>query len=137
MRHSENANAPSAATAPMPGQRITGKLTAPGFDFDDGGDAQQRPGDIDPDPRGGIRRKADRALDQVVAGDAAQRYPGRTIPSLDREIGDAIHAEGQARSEEHTSELQSLRHLVCRLLLEKNNIEVDLHPARGRAGGGP
>src|SRR5262245_62246796 len=27
----------------------------------------------------------------------------------------------QARSEEHTSELQSLRHLVCRLLLEKKN----------------
>src|SRR5258705_1005396 len=27
--------------------------------------------------------------------------------------------ETPARSEEHTSELQSLRHLVCRLLLEK------------------
>src|SRR5262245_62187593 len=27
------------------------------------------------------------------------------------------------RSEEHTSELQSLRHLVCRLLLEKKNLE--------------
>src|SRR5205814_5320932 len=27
--------------------------------------------------------------------------------------------EGGSRSEEHTSELQSLRHLVCRLLLEK------------------
>src|SRR5947199_3434451 len=26
---------------------------------------------------------------------------------------------GDGRSEEHTSELQSLRHLVCRLLLEK------------------
>src|SRR5258705_7138237 len=26
-----------------------------------------------------------------------------------------------SRSEEHTSELQSLRHLVCRLLLEKKN----------------
>src|SRR5262245_62738689 len=26
---------------------------------------------------------------------------------------------GSVRSEEHTSELQSLRHLVCRLLLEK------------------
>src|SRR5437899_7845635 len=26
---------------------------------------------------------------------------------------------GRIRSEEHTSELQSLRHLVCRLLLEK------------------
>src|SRR5437899_9212586 len=28
------------------------------------------------------------------------------------------------RSEEHTSELQSLRHLVCRLLLEKKNVFV-------------
>src|SRR5262245_65309079 len=28
-------------------------------------------------------------------------------------------ADAQDRSEEHTSELQSLRHLVCRLLLEK------------------
>src|ERR1035438_10715403 len=27
----------------------------------------------------------------------------------------------EPRSEEHTSELQSLRHLVCRLLLEKKN----------------
>src|ERR1035438_10735623 len=27
------------------------------------------------------------------------------------------------RSEEHTSELQSLRHLVCRLLLEKNKTQ--------------
>src|SRR5258705_4250616 len=30
-------------------------------------------------------------------------------------------AECLVRSEEHTSELQSLRHLVCRLLLEKKN----------------
>src|SRR5262245_12524151 len=29
--------------------------------------------------------------------------------------------ENILRSEEHTSELQSLRHLVCRLLLEKKN----------------
>src|SRR5258705_2079813 len=29
------------------------------------------------------------------------------------------------RSEEHTSELQSLRHLVCRLLLEKKNSTMD------------
>src|ERR1035438_10819063 len=28
------------------------------------------------------------------------------------------------RSEEHTSELQSLRHLVCRLLLEKNKTQT-------------
>src|SRR5947199_5891563 len=31
----------------------------------------------------------------------------------------AAQATGTIRSEEHTSELQSLRHLVCRLLLEK------------------
>src|SRR5687768_18442357 len=31
-------------------------------------------------------------------------------------------APGQYRSEEHTSELQSRLHLVCRLLLEKKNI---------------
>src|ERR1035438_8627681 len=33
--------------------------------------------------------------------------------------------ESGPRSEEHTSELQSLRHLVCRLLLEKNNTPPD------------
>src|SRR5262245_64607959 len=33
----------------------------------------------------------------------------------------------ERRSEEHTSELQSLRHLVCRLLLEKQN---EPHPER-------
>src|SRR5437899_9174661 len=36
----------------------------------------------------------------------------------------------EQRSEEHTSELQSLRHLVCRLLLEKkkkiNNKQIEL-----------
>src|SRR5205814_2734255 len=35
--------------------------------------------------------------------------------------GQSVHQRrtGAHRSEEHTSELQSLRHLVCRLLLEK------------------
>src|SRR5258705_1694413 len=43
-------------------------------------------------------------------------------------IGLVLLAMG--RSEEHTSELQSLRHLVCRLLLEKKNKEAipPLHP---------
>src|SRR5438045_6564276 len=36
-----------------------------------------------------------------------------------------IHCtRSSTRSEEHTSELQSLRHLVCRLLLEKKNDTV-------------
>src|ERR1039458_5586970 len=38
---------------------------------------------------------------------------------------------GSPRSEEHTSELQSLRHLVCRLLLEKKNV-IPQHALRGR-----
>src|ERR1035441_8555590 len=41
--------------------------------------------------------------------------------------GDFIgpHMQGGNRSEEHTSELQSLRHLVCRLLLEKTKSSSD------------
>mgnify|MGYP002527438711 CR=1 FL=1 len=42
----------------------------------------------------------------------------------------AIAQEGGIRSEEHTSELQSRRNLVCRLLLEKkkkNNINIQMH----------
>src|SRR5437899_7661180 len=35
------------------------------------------------------------------------------------------------RSEEHTSELQSLRHLVCRLLLEKKKENAPRPPRRG------
>src|SRR5947199_3032254 len=40
-------------------------------------------------------------------------------PGLRRAVAGARCARATARSEEHTSELQSLRHLVCRLLLEK------------------
>src|SRR2546429_2300077 len=35
------------------------------------------------------------------------------------------NAKGGVRSEEHTSELQSRLHLVCRLLLEKKNVRSD------------
>src|SRR3712207_7695239 len=36
-------------------------------------------------------------------------------------------AEGSARSEEHTSELQSRQYLVCRLLLEKKKKQKPRH----------
>src|SRR3989442_8646142 len=49
-------------------------------------------------------------------------------------ISDSSSPSGSARerSEEHTSELQSRPHLVCRLLLEKKKIKLDLSegPAR-------
>src|SRR5262245_63671219 len=41
---------------------------------------------------------------------------------LPRGFFDVEFREARRRSEEHTSELQSLRHLVCRLLLEKKKI---------------
>src|SRR5205823_13592933 len=42
---------------------------------------------------------------------------------------DLVKAEtrGFSRSEEHTSELQSLAYLVCRLLLEKKKTTEDVH----------
>src|SRR5262245_62488251 len=43
------------------------------------------------------------------------RRAARTSPCTPR----ALPCSCAPRSEEHTSELQSLRHLVCRLLLEK------------------
>src|SRR5690625_6707807 len=51
-------------------------------------------------------------------------------PSASRHAGEGLHQLTEARhppepcrgrSEEHTSELQSRGHLVCRLLLEKKN----------------
>src|SRR5258705_2343252 len=50
-----------------------------------------------------------------------QNCAGQNLPALRSVFGfseESAFSLGQ-RSEEHTSELQSLRHLVCRLLLEK------------------
>src|SRR5262249_59039828 len=66
----------------------------------------------------------------VVGDDLAlidQLLHGRTVGGLELLAGRAarvlVHRQGGrgVRSEEHTSELQSLTNLVCRLLLEKKN----------------
>src|SRR5207253_9330497 len=49
---------------------------------------------------------------------AARCDSDRSQPSATRRSATSANA-GSARSEEHTSELQSRGHLVCRLLLEK------------------
>src|SRR6266404_8589494 len=46
---------------------------------------------------------------------------GGAAPLDRREDGRTLGAAPGPRSEEHTSELQSLAYLVCRLLLEKKN----------------
>src|SRR2546422_6903427 len=43
----------------------------------------------------------------------------------DHERGHRLGVAGGGRSEEHTSELQSRLHLVCRLLLEKKKAKKD------------
>src|SRR5438874_9055796 len=58
----------------------------------------------------------------TTSGSAALCAPGRPFcgGSVGSVVGGADAAEDlAARSEEHTSELQSRRDLVCRLLLEK------------------
>src|SRR5690625_6033888 len=62
-----------------------------------------------------------------AAGRPARRLPwgGRATPRL-RSLGRRHRTErrrrrGSGRSEEHTTELQSRGHIVCRLVLEKNN----------------
>src|SRR5205814_10718308 len=52
-------------------------------------------------------------IDNAVQTFGIFDQPGSILPT------DSGMETRDARSEEHTSELQSLRHLVCRLLLEK------------------
>src|SRR5258706_5509440 len=48
------------------------------------------------------------------------RWPAILLHEIPAQVLDVLHRE-EVRSEEHTSELQSLTNLVCRLLLEKKN----------------
>src|SRR2546425_9235279 len=61
----------------------------------------------------------------------AARWRGSTVQAAadrdhpDRRIGaKSVPTARETRSEEHTSELQSLAYLVCRLLLEKKKMTV-------------
>src|SRR5690606_41708379 len=79
------------------------------------------------------RAYAERASNDYKLADlaAARRHIARALQLLEgvddpdlllvTQQQDAIYAD-DARSEEHTSELQSRENLVCRLLLEKKNI---------------
>src|SRR5262245_64148361 len=80
--------------------------------------------------RSAILEVKGRCVDVVHAAVRSEEPPGNpSIAQQERDRGDAVDFPGtvvaairvRRRSEEHTSELQSLRHLVCRLLLEKKN----------------
>src|SRR5690554_7583233 len=60
------------------------------------------------------------ALMDVGAGICTPRQPQCTnCPLIDECRAYSLNIQDEGRSEEHTSELQSRPHLVCRLLLEK------------------
>src|SRR3712207_6924586 len=66
--------------------------------------------------QGSVAEYADRTADQV------ERFSGYLRETEVEEIVDEVRGFARrrpARSEEHTSELQSRQYLVCRLLLEK------------------
>src|SRR2546425_5881556 len=60
---------------------------------------------------------------RVAAPVGVQQRRGRSEAFAD-EVADLLDDHLPVRSEEHTSELQSLAYLVCRLLLEKKKKEV-------------
>src|SRR5439155_14879079 len=79
-------------------------------------------------------------VDAVGAGGMGTVYRAFD-PTLERMVAlkivhlDRVHDVPFERSEEHTSELQSRGHLVCRLLLEKKKKTVihhegEIHPSR-------
>src|SRR5262245_62724772 len=61
-------------------------------------------------------------FDLVVSALAVHHLDAASKADLFRRIAATL------RSEEHTSELQSLRHLVCRLLLEKKKKNIQQQP---------
>src|SRR5262245_63342696 len=75
-----------------------------------------------PFPPGGVTDPVARFVGQKVSESVGQQVVVENKPGAGGLIGAETVKRAPAdgyRSEEHTSELQSLRHLVCRLLLEK------------------
>src|SRR5437870_3582304 len=67
-----------------------------------------------PNPEARHRDRGVHLLEQHLDGKPDAKLAGRRVD----EVRDEAHARRVVRSEEHTSELQSRGHLVCRLLLE-------------------
>src|SRR2546425_2459708 len=76
-------------------------------------------GDRRPPSIGLVHEISPSAPNPAFLGPAKHRLPAGPLPWA-----------GSSRSEEHTSELQSLAYLVCRLLLEKKKQRIATHQPR-------
>src|ERR1035441_10963118 len=75
-------------------------------------------------PRALIRRPSSRPSRRVLAKLPMPLDTDRKSTRLNSSHLGISYAVFCLRSEEHTSELQSLRHLVCRLLLENSRVHI-------------
>src|SRR5687767_15351891 len=73
-----------------------------------------------------FRSRAGAAADYDAATRARARTVADSLSQADADLLTRNISAGLPRSEEHTSELQSLAYLVCRLLLEKKKKNSDL-----------
>src|SRR5205814_7086782 len=83
----------------------------------------RRSSDLVRGERSQYRKRSIVARKAVVAPESCgKKLRAEIVRPAAFEITDEDAARRDSRSEEHTSELQSLRHLVCRLLLEKKKV---------------
>src|SRR2546430_13361040 len=68
----------------------------------------------------------------ATAGGPERRLSDDRVQATGDYVMGSLRLETKARSEEHTSELQSQSNLVCRLLLEKKKNKIALAHARTR-----
>src|SRR5256886_13499889 len=81
-------------------------------------EAHRRPADVGPLPRAALREAGPDDRRERYAEAAGQEQPS-PVRGEERVTDDRDQQARAARSEEHTSELQSQSNLACRLLLAK------------------
>src|SRR2546425_7243395 len=77
----------------------------------------------------------DPQIADLLREEAKRQATGLELIPSENLVSEAVLEAMGSRSEEHTSELQSLAYLVCRLLLEKKKNELRLQHRRRVSGG--
>src|SRR5262249_59170874 len=88
----------------------------------------RRSSDLQVGERRELPRRSRSRAGGLQTGQGGVQTPGSFFlrPGAAPRLGNQVRAWTQERSEEHTSELQSLTNLVCRLLLAKKKNNTDM-----------